>query len=57
MPAAAVAYGGVVLWRFRFARGYPAHRRALWLVPFVKMAMDAGTEAGRWKALILPERT
>jgi GT2 family glycosyltransferase len=56
LPAAAGLYGGGVLWRFRFARKYPAHRRAWWLVPLVKMTMDAGTEAGRWKAVILPER-
>ena len=56
LPAAAGLYGGAVLWRFRFARRYPTHRRAWWLVPFVKITMDAGTEVGRWKALVLPER-
>jgi GT2 family glycosyltransferase len=56
LPAAAGLYGAVLLWRFRFARRYPAHRRAWWLVPFVKMTMDAGTEAGRWKAVILSGR-
>ncbi len=57
LPPAAGLYAGVLLWRFRFARKYPAHRRAWWLVPFVKVTMDAGTEAGRWKAVLLPERT
>lgn len=57
LPAAAGLYAGVLLWRFRFARKYPSHRRAWWLVPFVKMTMDAGTEAGRWKAVLLPERS
>lgn len=56
LPAAAGLYCGAVLWRFRFAWNYPAHRQAWWLVPFVKMTMDAGTEAGRWKAVILPGR-
>lgn len=57
LPPAVGLYAGVLLWRFRFARNYPAHRRAWWLVPFVKATMDAGTEAGRWKAVLLPERT
>lgn len=56
LPAAAAAYGGALLWRFRFARRYPTYRRAWWLVPLVKLTMDAGTEAGRWRALLLPER-
>jgi GT2 family glycosyltransferase len=56
LPAVAGVYGGVVLWRFRFARRYLNHRRAWWLVPLVKLVMDAGTETGRWKAFILPGR-
>lgn len=56
MPVAALAYGGALLWRFRFARRYPNHRRAWWLVPLVKVTMDLGTEVGRWKALVRPER-
>jgi hypothetical protein len=52
LPAAAVAYYALLLWRFRFARKYPTHRRAWWLVPILKVTMDLGTELGRWKALI-----
>lgn len=52
VPALALPYYGVVLWRFRFARAYPAHRRAWWLVPLVKMTMDLGMEAGRWKYVL-----
>lgn len=52
LPAAVLAYGGIILWRFRFARAYPAHRRGWWLVPAVKATMDLGTEIGRWKALV-----
>jgi GT2 family glycosyltransferase len=51
-PAAAAVYYGALLWRFRFARRYPTHRRAWWLVPILKWTMDLGTELGRWKALI-----
>jgi hypothetical protein len=53
LPAAAIMYYGAILWRFRFARAYPSHRRAWWLVPIVKVTMDLGTEVGRWKALLL----
>ncbi len=49
VPALVLLYYGAVLWRFRFARTYPAHRRAWWLAPLVKMTMDLGTEAGRWR--------
>ena len=52
LPACAIVYYGVILWRFRFARCYPSHRRAWWLVPVVKFSMDVGTEIGRWKALL-----
>jgi GT2 family glycosyltransferase len=52
VPAAAVLYYGAILWRFRFARTHPSHRRAWWLVPVVKFTMDIGTELGRWKALV-----
>lgn len=52
LPPAGLVYYGMILWRFRFARGYPAHRRAWWLVPLVKVAMDLGTELGRWKGLV-----
>ena len=52
LPAGAAAYYGLLLWRFRFARRYPTHRRAWWLVPILKVTMDLGTELGRWKALI-----
>lgn len=52
LPAGVIAYYGAILWRFRFARAYPSHRKAWWLVPIVKFTMDAGTEVGRWKGLI-----
>ncbi|MFQ5744364.1 MAG: glycosyltransferase family 2 protein [Acidobacteriota bacterium] len=51
LPFATLTYYGAILWRFRFARLYPSHRRAWWLVPIVKLTMDLGTEAGRWQAL------
>jgi len=51
VPAGALGYYAALLWRFRFARRYPSHRRAWWLVPLVKFTMDLGTEAGRWKEL------
>ena len=51
VPAGALVYYAALLWRFRFARRYPSHRRAWWLVPLVKFTMDLGTEVGRWKEL------
>ena len=51
VPAGALGYYAALLWRFRFARRYPSHRRAWWLVPLVKFTMDLGTEVGRWKEL------
>ena len=51
VPPIAVLYYGAMLWRFRFARAYPTHRSAWWLVPIVKLTMDLGTELGRWRAL------
>jgi GT2 family glycosyltransferase len=56
LPAAAAAYYGALLWRFRFALEYPTHRRAWWIVPALKWTMDLGTELGRWKALIVRAR-
>ncbi len=52
LPLVVLMYAGVILWRFRFAAAYPAHRQALWLVPVVKLTMDLGTEVGRWKAML-----
>ncbi|MFQ5945191.1 MAG: glycosyltransferase family 2 protein [Anaerolineae bacterium] len=52
LPLAAVAYYGLILRRFRFARAYPSHRKAWWVVPVVKLTMDLGTEVGRWKGLL-----
>lgn len=52
LPVGAIAYYGVILWQFRFARAYPSHRTAWWLVPFIKLVMDLGTEAGRWRGLV-----
>ena len=54
LPIAIAVYYGALLWRFRFARAYPSHRQAWWLVPVVKLAMDLGTETGRWRALLHP---
>lgn len=56
IPVGMLVYSGIILWRFRYARGYPTHRRAWWLIPVVKLTMDLGAEVGRWKALILRER-
>jgi GT2 family glycosyltransferase len=52
LPAGAAFYGAFQLWRTRFALAYPRHRAAWWLVPFVKITMDAGNEIGRWKELV-----
>jgi hypothetical protein len=52
LPLAGILYYGLILWRFRFARAYPSHRRAWWLVPIVKVTMDLGAELGRWKGLL-----
>lgn len=52
LPAAAAAYYAAILWRFRFARAYPAYRRAWWVVPVVKLTMDLGAEVGRLTALV-----
>jgi GT2 family glycosyltransferase len=52
LPFGALAYYGAILWRFRFARAYPSHRRAWPLVPLVKLTMDFGLEYGRWRALL-----
>jgi hypothetical protein len=52
LPPVGIAYYGAILWRFRFARAYPAHRPAWWIVPIVKVTMDLGTELGRWRALL-----
>jgi len=51
VPAGALGYYAALLWRFRFARRYPSHRQAWWLIPLVKFTMDLGTEVGRWKEL------
>ncbi len=52
LPVAAAGYYAAILWRFRFARTYAPYRRAWWLVPIVKLTMDAGAEWGRWAALL-----
>lgn len=56
IPVGMFVYSGIILWRFRYARGYPTHRRAWWLIPVVKLTMDLGAEVGRWRALVLRER-
>ncbi len=57
IPFLALLYYAAMLWRFRFARAYPAHRLAWWMVPLVKMTMDLGTETGRWKYVLEPRRS
>jgi len=52
LAGAVAMYYAVLLWQFRFARAYPTHRNAWWLVPIVKLAMDLGTGIGRWKAVM-----
>lgn len=49
VPLGFSLYYLVMLWRYRFARDYPTHRAAWWVVPFVKLTMDVGNELGRWK--------
>lgn len=56
LPPAIAGYAGAMLWRYRFARAYPTHRRGWWLVPVVKAVMDLGTEVGRWRALLSVRR-
>ena len=48
-PLGFTLYYLAMLWRYRFARAYPSHRAAWWVVPIVKLTMDAGNELGRWK--------
>lgn len=43
-------YYGVLLRRYRFAWRYYPHRKALWLVPVVKLVMDLGADVGRGMA-------
>lgn len=52
IPPGLVGYYGLILWRYRFARAYPTHRDAWWIVPVVKAVMDCGAEVGRWKSLL-----
>ena len=52
VPVAALSYYAALLWRFRFARVYPTHRAAWWLVPVVKLVADIGADLGRWKAVM-----
>jgi GT2 family glycosyltransferase len=52
LPPIGILYYGLILWQFRFARAYPPHRRAWWLVPIVKVTMDLGAELGRWRGLL-----
>jgi GT2 family glycosyltransferase len=49
MPLGFMFYYLAMLWRYRFARDYPSHRAAWWVVPFVKLTMEVGNELGRWK--------
>lgn len=51
LPLALGMYYLATLWRFRFARQYPAHRTGWWLVPLVKVTMDIGNEIGRLRFL------
>ncbi|MBX3234840.1 MAG: glycosyltransferase [Nitrospiraceae bacterium] len=52
LPVVVALYYGAMLWRFRFARRYPSHRSAWWLVPAVKFTMDIGNELGRWRFVL-----
>ena len=52
LPVGLGVYYAAILSRFRFALRYPVYRRAWWLVPIVKLTMDAGAEVGRWAALL-----
>lgn len=56
-PFGMVLYYAAMLRRFRFARLYPTHRSAWWLVPLVKLTMDTGHELGRWKFILAGGRT
>lgn len=49
---AALAYYGLLLWRYRFARRFDPHRRAWPLAPLVKLTMDLGMEAGKLRELL-----
>lgn len=52
LPIGLGAYYAAMLWRFRFARRYPTHRSAWWIVPAVKFTMDLGNELGRWRFVL-----
>jgi GT2 family glycosyltransferase len=52
VPLVFMLYYLAMLWRYRFARAYPSHRAAWWVVPIVKLTMDIGNEFGRWKYAI-----
>ncbi len=52
VPLVFTLYYLAMLWRYRFARAYPSHRAAWWVVPIVKLTMDIGNEFGRWKYAI-----
>lgn len=49
---AVLVYYGVLLRRYRFAWRYDPHRKALWLVPVVKLVMDLGADVGRGMAWV-----
>jgi GT2 family glycosyltransferase len=51
-----LVYYGFLLRRYRFARQYHPHRKALWLVPVVKLAMDLGADTGRVMAWLEKRR-
>ncbi|MET0513911.1 MAG: glycosyltransferase [Nitrospiraceae bacterium] len=53
LPLALGMYYMTTLWRFRFARQYPSHRIGWWVVPLVKVTMDAGNEIGRLRFLMV----
>jgi GT2 family glycosyltransferase len=54
---AVLVYYGFLFQRYRFARQYDSHRKAVWLVPVVKLIMDLGTDVGRVVALLTDSST
>ncbi|AKJ63474.1 glycosyltransferase family 2 protein [Kiritimatiella glycovorans] len=51
LPAAALAYAGVILHRFRWARGFGMGAGTRALLPVVRTTMDLGFDAGAWREL------
>lgn len=56
VPLLVIGYYGAMLYRYRFALGYPGYRTAWAIVPLVKLTMDFGMEVGRFKSWLYPTR-